>query len=128
VFEIGTAAQPADEKARALAFGDGDDQVSEGDALELAARRAGNRRAGVLQHREPLLDGKQRRLAGMGPDRKQQTVSEPRRLAHDVEMAVGDGIERTWKERGARHARGLTRPAPTRQVPMPPLGKNSAAI
>ena len=47
------------------------------------------------QHAEPLLDRKERRLAGMGANGEQQTIGQPHGLAHDIEVAIGDGVKRT---------------------------------
>ena len=52
---------------------------------------------------------KQRGLAGMDADRQHQPVGEPRRLAHDIEMAVGDRVERAGIEGNSRHGGGLAR-------------------
>jgi hypothetical protein len=43
----------------------------------------------------------------MGADREHEPVGEPNGLSHQVEMAIGDGIEGSRKQRGPRHARGL---------------------
>ena len=69
-----------------------------------------DRRAGFLEHRQPLLDGEHRRLAGMHADREHEPVGEACGLADDVEVAVGDRIERPGIERGARHGGGSSVP------------------
>ena len=62
-----------------------------------------DRLAGFGKHCQPLFGEEKRRLAGMGSDRQHQPVGEPHGLAHDIEMAVGDGIEGARKERNTRH-------------------------
>ena len=62
-----------------------------------------------FSHGEPLVGRKQRRLAGMNADREHQPVGKPHGFADDVEMAVGDGIERSGKERNSWHGGGLAR-------------------
>jgi len=54
-----------------------------------------------------LFDAEQGRLARMGADRQHEPVGEPRGLADQVEVSVGDGIERPRKKRGARHGAGV---------------------
>jgi hypothetical protein len=41
--------------------------------------------------------------------------------ADHVEMAVGDGIERSGKKRGARHSRGLARTQTNRKAASNPM-------
>ena len=89
------------------------DEIGKGRAGDFAARRARDRRADLLEHGEPLVGRKQRRLAGMNADREHQPVGKPHGFADDVEMAVGDGIERSGKKRNPRHGGGLAR-APNR--------------
>ena len=45
----------------------------------------------------------------MNADRKHQLVGKPYGAVHDVEMTVGDGVERPGKEGCARHGGGLAR-------------------
>ena len=45
-----------------------------------------------------FLERKQRRLAGMGADGHDDPAAERRGGAHDVHVAVGDGIERSGVE------------------------------
>src|SRR5262245_34436940 len=52
----------------------------------------------------------------MGADREHEPIGEPGGLAHEVEMAVGDGIERSRKKRGPRHGGGLARALGSRKV------------
>src|SRR5262249_34616462 len=54
--------------------------------------------------------------AGGGADGGQEPIGEPGGLAHEVEMAVGDGIERSRKKRGPRHGGGLARALGSRKV------------
>src|SRR5262249_10446986 len=116
VIEVGRAAQPADQERRALALGRGHDQIAKGDAGEITTAGARKRAAGLLDHGAALLGREQGCLAGMGADREYEPVREPDSLAHEVEMAVGDGIERPGKERGPRHAGGLARALGSRKV------------
>jgi hypothetical protein len=51
----------------------------------------------------------------MGANGEQQTIGQPHGLAHDIEVAIGEGVERARKKRYARHGRGLTRPPPDRK-------------
>src|SRR5262249_39420743 len=44
---------------------------------------------------------------GMGADCENQPIGQPDGLAHNVEVSVGDGIERPREKRGARHEGGL---------------------
>src|SRR5262249_54019962 len=100
----------------ALAWGGGQDEIAKGDAGEIAAAGARERAAGLLDHGAALLDIEQGRLAGMGADREHEPIGEPGGLAHEVEMAVGDGIERSRKKRGPRHGGGLARAIGSRKV------------
>ena len=64
--------------------------------------------ARFLHHGAPLLGAEQRRLAGVSADRGDQAVGQPGRLPHHIQVAVGDGIERSAKSavrgmRGAYH-------------------------
>ncbi len=68
-----------------------------------------DRRGNLLQHGEAFLRRKQRRLAGMNADREHQPVGEPDGTFHDVEMAIGDGVERPGEKGCARHGGGLAR-------------------
>ena len=77
---------------------------------------ARERAAGLLDHGAALLGVEQGCLAGMGADREHEPVREPDSLAHEVEMAVGDGIERSRKKRGPRHGGGLARALGGRKV------------
>ena len=61
------------------------------DSSHLASRASGAQISS--QHGEPLVGGKQRRLAGIDADRQHQPVGQPHGVAHHVEMAVGDRIE-----------------------------------
>src|SRR5262249_52626483 len=103
----------------ALAWGGGQDEIAKGDAGEIAAAGARERAAGLLDHGAALLDIEQGRLAGMGADREHEPIGEPGGLAHEVEMAVGDGIERSRKKRGPRHGGGLARAPGSRKVVRP---------
>src|SRR5262249_5004326 len=109
VVEIGRAAQPADDERRALALGGGHDEITKGDAGEITTAGARECAAGLLDHGAALLGVEQGRLAGMGADREHEPIGEPGGLAHEVEMAVSDGIERSRKKRGPRHGGGLAR-------------------
>ena len=65
------------------------------------------RAASLINHRTPLGSREQGRLPGMGADRENQSIGQPDGLAHNVEVSVGDGIERPREKRGARHEGGL---------------------
>jgi hypothetical protein len=54
----------------------------------------------------------------MDADGQHQPVGEPHRAAPDVEVAQRDGIERSGKERDARHAAGLACGARRRKAPL----------
>jgi len=45
------------------------------------------------------LDVEERRLTGIGEDRDDQAVEDVGGPADDVEVAVGDGVERPWADR-----------------------------
>src|SRR5262249_19207060 len=92
------------------------DQIAKGDTGKIATAGARERAAGLLDHGAALLDVEQGCLAGMGADREHEPLGEPGGLAHEVEMAVGDGIERPGKKRGPRHAGGLARAPGSRKV------------
>ena len=92
VVEIGAAAQPADQDARALALGGRHHQIGKRDAAKLAPGLARNRRAGLVQHRQPLVGAEQRRLARVRADRQHQPFRKPRRLRaryRDVRSSPG---------------------------------------
>src|SRR5262249_22147520 len=101
------AAQPTNQERCAFALRRGDDEIGEGDASEIAAARARECAASLINHRTPLGSREQGRLPGMGADRENQPIGEPDGLAYNVEVSVGDGIERPRKKRGARHEGGL---------------------
>ena len=82
------------------------DEIAEGRADDLAPRAAPKRRTDFLKHRDAFFRRKQRRLAGMNAHRKDQPVGKPYGAFDDVEMTVGDGVERPGKKRCARHGRG----------------------
>src|SRR5579871_1363038 len=84
-------------------------KIVECDSGELATLRANHDAAGLLQHCDALIGRKQRRLAGMHPDRNHQPAGEPRSVAHHVDMAVGHRIERAWIEGNRLHRQGLAR-------------------
>ena len=70
-----------------------DDQPVEGDDLERGRRRGRQRAAHLAQHGGAFLGGEHRRLAGMDADGDHQPVDKPAGMAHDIDMAEGDGIE-----------------------------------
>ena len=70
-----------------------------------AVPSAGRQRAAHLaQHGGALVGGEHRRLAGMDADGDHQPVDKPAGMAHDIDMAEGDGIEAAGIKRGAGHA------------------------
>ena len=74
-----------------------------------------HRPAGLLQHRQALVGGKQRRLAGMNADREHEPVSQPHGVAHHVEMAIGDRVKRPRVKGNSRHMAGSNPPFYARQ-------------
>ena len=106
IVEIGAVAQAADEQLRAFALRRRDDEIGKGRDLQFAAGFFGKIGAGLLQHGRAFLGRKQRRLAGMNADRKHEPAGQPDGLADDVEMAVGDRIERPGIKGGTRHVGG----------------------
>ena len=78
-----------------------DGEIVVGHAVEAAARRSRDRPEHRLHHRQPLLGREQRLLAGMNADRHHELVAQRHGVADDVEMAVGDGIERPRIKRDA---------------------------
>src|SRR5262245_28329712 len=52
----------------------------------------------------------------MDADREHEPVGEPDGTPHDIEMTVGDRIERPGKERSMRHVRGLARDPANRKA------------
>ena len=76
--------------------------------------------ANFLEHRQPVLGRKQRRFAGIDPNRQHQFVGKPDGVANHVEMAVGDRVERPRVKGNSRHILGLTRRfAPCKAAPGP---------
>src|SRR5579883_1797293 len=67
VVEVGAIAQAADHESGADPASSRNRKIVEGDAGELATRRANHDAAGLLQHCDALIGRKQRRLAGMHP-------------------------------------------------------------
>ena len=72
----------------------------------IAALGGGDRPAGLGEHAEPFLGREQRRLARVNPDRQNETIDQPRGVAHDVDMAVGHRIERAGIKCDSWHRRG----------------------
>src|SRR5262249_46345214 len=66
-----------------------------------------NRAADFLHQGDAFIGGEQRRFSGVHADRQHQLVGEPAGAANNVEVAVGDRIEGTGVEGGARHGEGL---------------------
>jgi hypothetical protein len=52
----------------------------------------------------------------MRADRQNQSVHEAGGLAHDIDVAVRNGIERAGEKRGARHEWGLACALPGRKA------------
>src|SRR5205807_10562870 len=82
-------------------------EIGKCDGGEIAPARACECPAGLIHHRAPLCGREQRRLTGMGANRENQSISQPDGLVHDVEMPIGDGIERSRENCCARHGGGL---------------------
>ncbi len=59
--------------------------------------------AGLLQHLQALADPEQRAFARMDTDCEDEPVGQCRRVADDVDMAVGDRVERAGIEGNSRH-------------------------
>jgi hypothetical protein len=95
-------ARPAAKPARSLKM------------VQASSHPASQRSPAGLQHGEPL-GGKQRRLAGMHADRQHQPVGQPDGLAHHVDMAVGDRVERPGIKTIRGMPAGLARPPPGHQ-------------
>ncbi len=94
VVEIGAVAQAAHHDFRAVVAGRLHGEAGEGHDLQLAALRLQQIAAGLLDEIGALLDREDRRLAGMDADADDQPVADDGRLADDVDMAVGERVER----------------------------------
>ena len=103
VIEIGAVTQATDHDGGAVLLRRGDGELVVGGRVKGAAGLGCNRLEHVPHHLEPLLDRKQRRFAGVKPNGDDQPVAQGDRMPDDVQMAVGDGIERAWIQRNAGH-------------------------
>src|SRR5262249_59691999 len=106
----------AAQERRPRAWGGSHEGMTNGGGGDSAPAAAGKRAPGLRDRGAPPLDIEQGRLSGMGADREPEPIGKPGGLAHEVEMAVGDGIERSRKKRGPRHGGGLARALGSRKV------------
>ncbi len=116
VIEVGAVAQSPDQDGRAFALRRRHHQIVEGEIADLAAGLARHRLAALGQHVEPLLRRENRGLAGMDADGQHQAVANFGRLPDDIEMTVGDGVERPGIQGNARHSARLARQRPARKA------------
>ena len=119
VIEVTRIAQTANEDSRSGPLRGRHDEIAERGADDFAAGTAPKRGRDLSEHGEPFLGRKQRRLAGMDADGEHQAVGQPHGAPHHVKMAVGNGVERPGKERGARHGGGLAREPHSRKAVVP---------
>ena len=52
---------------------------------------------------DPFLSGEERRLLHVDQNGHDDLVEEFRSPLNDVDVAVGEGVKRPWKDRSARH-------------------------
>ena len=69
------------------------------EATSIAGRASRRPREGVADDPDPRLDGEQRRLARVREDADDDRVEDDRGAADDVEVAVGDRVERARVDR-----------------------------
>ena len=93
VVEIAGIAQAADDDRRLCVLSRIDGEIVVGGDLEPKPDRLGDGSEHAFGQLHALFGGEQRVFVVVGTDADDQLVDEMRRPAHNVDVAVGDGIE-----------------------------------
>ena len=101
-LEVADGAQAADDRSGATLAAQVDGQAVEGLDIDPVGRCA-RLRERLADDADPGLDIEQRRLPRVGQDGDDQGVEHVRGTLDDVEMAVGDRVERAGIDRDRVH-------------------------
>jgi hypothetical protein len=116
VIEVRSVAQSSNQDGGTFALRRPHHQVVEGEIADLASGLGRNRLAAGGEHVEPLLRRENRGFAGMDADRQHQPVANFDRLPNNIQMTVGDGVERPGVKGNAWHCARLARQRPPRKA------------
>src|SRR5579862_421680 len=119
VLEIGDGAQPLDDRGDPVGSAEVHQQAVEPVDLHVAVPGGD-----LAQHLHPLVDGEQALLGHVDQDRDDDLVVEPGGAADDVEVSVGDGVERAWTDDAMHevwpfHSSGVPAARPYQKVASP---------
>jgi hypothetical protein len=95
-FEVADRAQSADHHQSAHTLAERHREVREVHDVDLPHAFDDG-----LDHRHPLFDREQRRLPGIDRDRHDHPVEQAHGAAGEIEMTVGEGVERSGEQRDA---------------------------